>query len=100
MLPLREIGILDLAYLSKHAVVEDHAVQTAEGLESQVHGLLTEGEIGQVSIEHFDLLAVLLLELLERFATTSDHDNIVGLGCGEEIFRDGEADSWMCECGQ
>lgn len=93
MLPLLEIRVFDLAYLSKHAVVEDHAVQTTEGPESQVHGLLTDGEVSQVAIEHLDLLAVLLLKLLEGFTAAGDHDNIVGLGRREEVFGDGEADS-------
>lgn len=74
-------------------MIEDQSVQTAKGLQSQVDGLLAEGEIREIAVQHLDLLRVLVFQFLEGFDAAGDYDDVVGLGRGEEEFGDCESDA-------
>lgn len=99
MLPLLGVRLGDFADLAQYAVVQHHAVQSTEALQRQVDGLLADGEVGQVAVEHLDLLGVLVLELLEGFDAARNHDDIVGLRGCEEVLGDGETDAWRVSGG-
>jgi hypothetical protein len=71
--------------LTQEAVVEDQSVELAKFIDSCVDGLLGQRKVCQVTIHHFNLLAVLLLELLKRLDTAGHHYHIMGLRCCEQI---------------
>lgn len=92
VLPLLQIGLRDSAHLSQDSVVEDHPIQLAKGLQGKINRLLGEGEVSQVAIEHFHLLIVLRLEVLEWLWTTRHDHNIVRLRGSEKVLCRGQAD--------
>lgn len=95
MFPLLRLRLSNLPNLPQHPMVQNHPIQPPKALNRQVHGFRREREVGQVAVQHLDLLAVLLLELLEGFEAAGNDDDVVGLGGVEEVFCDGEADAWF-----
>lgn len=92
VLPLLQIGLRDSAHLSEDSVVEDHPIQLAKGLHGKINRLLGEGEVSQVAIEHFHLLIVLRLEVLEWLWTARHDHDIVRLRGSEKVLGSGQAD--------
>jgi hypothetical protein len=92
-LPLIDVGSSNLANLAQDAVVQYYSVKLTEGLDGGIDCLLSESEVSQVAIDHLDLLGVLLLQLLERLDTAGHHDDIVCLGCCEEVLGNRKTDT-------
>lgn len=78
-------------------MVQDHAIELAKRLDGGVHCLLGEGEVGKVAVHNLHLLAVLVLELLERLEVASHDHHIVGLWCRQKIFGNHKADAYGCK---
>lgn len=94
-LPLVNISGSNLANLAQDAVVQHHPIEPAEGVDGGINRLLSERKVSQVAVNHLHLLPVLLLQLLEWLDTASHNDNIVCLGCCEEVLGNGKTDA--CE---
>lgn len=75
-------------------MVQHQSVKLAKGFDGGVDCLLGEREISQVAIDYFNLLAILLLQFLERLETACHHDNIVCLGCSEEVLGNRQTDTY------
>lgn len=95
LLPLLGVRIGDFSNLAEQSVVEDQSVELSKGADGLVDSLLSYGKVCQITIQHCNLVAVLLLELLQRLDTAGYHHHIVGLGCCEEVFGHSKADTWM-----
>ena len=92
--PLFRVTLSDLANLTQDAVVQDHSVKLAEGLEGGIDGLLGEREICQVAIDYLDLLGVLLFQLLQRLDTAGNNHDIVCLRCSKQVLGHCETNAW------
>lgn len=93
-LPLVNVGHGNLADLAQDAVVQHQAVKLAKRFDGDVNCLFSEREISQVTVDHLNLIAILLLQFLERLETARNHDNIVCLGCSEEVLGNRQTDTY------
>lgn len=94
LLPLLQVCFRDLSHLAQHAMVQHHPVQFPKRLDGRINHSGRKRKVRQIAIDHFDLFAVLLLELLEGLDAAGYNDEVVRLRRGEEVLCDGETDAW------